>query len=78
MDSTQCGICRHMNVWKHINTLKYNTDILFAKASVTDFLIRSYASIEFYYTIKKKSFADLSLFHILNSILPANFREMSN
>jgi len=27
MDLTQCGLCRHMKVWEHINTLKYNTRV---------------------------------------------------
>jgi len=40
MDPTQCGLCRHMQVWKHINTLKYKTGNLFAIASVIDYLIR--------------------------------------
>jgi len=57
MDPTQCGVCRHMKVWEHINTLKYNTGNLFAIAGVTDFLISLLSYIEFYYTIKNKSFA---------------------
>ena len=36
---SKCGLCRHMEVWVHMNTLKYNTANLVAIASVTDYLI---------------------------------------
>jgi len=44
------------------NTLNYNTGNSFAIASITYYLISSYASIEFYYTIKNKSFAETCVF----------------
>ena len=46
--------------------------------ALCDHLTRLKASVDFYDTIKNKSFAETCVFYMLNSILLAVFRNMSN